>query len=195
MRSFESNLAFLTACLEELEDYERAGTLFWTLSARPPAGGPPFLQMTIGNLILALDEMRAVEAGLSPREHADLMRAQAEWESRWVSRSARLEGKARHEAASRIGQWRAYIAEATESGDVADYAANVRPRLCAVRLLEWLGTSESLAELEALDAALEPRLEDGPCVLGAELAAIYPPLDHYRFLYRRPRRGTDRTPG
>jgi hypothetical protein len=148
--------------------------------------------MTLGNLALALDEMRAVEARLSPEERTALTRAQTEWENRWTSRSARLENKALHEIASRIAQWRTYVTEALESKDLTDYPVNVRPRLCAVRLLEGLGASyekasESLAELEA---GLDARMEEGPCVLGPEMAAIYPLTPVYRFLYRRPRRST-----
>jgi hypothetical protein len=196
MRSSESNLAFVRACLDELQDYERAATLFWTLSAHPPADSQPFLQMTLGNLVLALDEMRAGEATLSPRDRTAVARAQTEWQTDWTRRSARLENKAMHEVASRIAQWRAYVAEALESGDLTEYAANVRPRLCAVRLLEWLGPSNQgvdhdFLELEASDVSLVSRMEDGPCVLGAELAAIYPPATPYLFLYRRPRRPQD----
>jgi hypothetical protein len=193
MRSFESNLAFVRACLDELQDYERAATLFWTLSARPPADSQPFLQMTLGNLVLALDEMRAVEATLSPSDRTALARVQTKWQTDWTRRSVRLENKANHEVASRIAQWRAYVAEALESGDLTEYAANVRPRLCAVCLLGWLGPSDQgagsgLLQLEATDVGLVSWMEDGPCVLGAELAAIYPPTAPYRFLYRRPRR-------
>jgi hypothetical protein len=196
MRSFESNLAFVRACLAELQDYDRSATLFWTLSARPPAGSPPFLQMTMGNIVLALDEMRAIATGLSPEDRTALTRVQAEWESRWTSRSSQLENKAAHEVASRIAQWRTYVTEALDSGDLTDYPANVRPRLCAARLLEWLGTcregsAESLAELESIDTCLNVRMQEGPCLLGTELAAIYPPTPLYRFLYRRPRRSKD----
>jgi hypothetical protein len=196
MRSFESNLAFVRACLAELQDYDRAATLFWTLSTPPPAGSPPFLQMTLGNIVLALDEMRAIETGLTPEDHTALTRVLTEWESRWTSRSAQLENKATREVASRIAQWRTYVTEALGSGDLTDYPANVRPRLCAVRLLEWLGTScegsaESLAELERIDTRLNARMQEGPCALGTELAALYPPTALYRFLYRRPRRSED----
>ncbi len=187
MRSFESNLAFVRACLAELQDYERAEALFWPLSARPPAGSSPFLQMTLGNLLLALDELRAVEAKLSPEDGTALTRVQTEWETRWAGRSVRLEEKARHELASRIAQWHAYVDEAKENRDLSDYPAAVRQRLCAERLQECLGGA-SRAELQVLDAALDARMEDGPCVLGADMASIYPPSPRYRFLYRRARR-------
>ena len=192
MRSFESNLAFVRACLAEWEDYERTETLFWTLSAPPPANSPAFLQMTLGNILLALDEMRAVEASLSPRDRTALTRVQAEWERRRTGRSMQLENKAVREVNSRIAQWRAYAADGLESGDLSEYSASVRPRLCAVRLLEWLGTShkgagDSLAELEAFDAGLDVQMEEGPCVLGSDMAEIYPPTPLYRVLYRRPR--------
>lgn len=190
MRSFESNLAFVQACLAELQDYERAEALFWPLSARPPAGSSPFLQMTLGNLLLALDEMRAVEARLNPEDRTALTRVQTEWEARWAGRSARLEKKARHELASRIAQWHAYVDEAMEERDLSDYPAAVRPRLCAERLQECLGGA-SRAELDTLDAALGAGMEDGPCLLDADMASIYPPSPHYRFLYRRARRRGD----
>ena len=190
MRSFESNLAFVRACLAELQDYERAEALFWPLSARPPAGSSPFLQMTLGNLLLALDELRAIEARLSPEDRTALTRVQTEWETRWAGRSARLEEKARHELASRIAQWHAYVDEAMENRGLSDYPAAVRPRLCAERLQECLGGA-SRAELQVLDAALDARMEDGPCVLGADMAFIYPLSPRYRFLYRRARRPGD----
>ncbi len=79
MRSFESNRAFVRACLAEMPDYERAGKIFWTLSALPPAGTPAFLQMTLGNIILALDEIRALEPGLGPNERTVLEQLLGEW--------------------------------------------------------------------------------------------------------------------
>jgi hypothetical protein len=193
MRALESNLAFVQACLDELQDYERAEALFWTLSACPPEGSPPFLQMTMGNLMLALDEMRAVESGLSPRDRTVLTQVCTEWESRWTSRSVRLENKAAREVGSRIVQWRASVTDMIESGDLSEYATHIRPRLCAARLLESLGVrhmtrDRSLAELEAIDTGLGNWMEEGPCVLGPEMALVYPPTPSYRFLYRQPRR-------
>jgi hypothetical protein len=191
MRSFRSNLSFAQACLAEWPDYERVETLFWSLSAKPPADSPPYLQMTLGNLLLALDEMRAAEPQLAPEDRSAVVRALAEWEACWAGRSVRLEVKVGREVASRVGQWQAYVADALESGDLSDYANHVRPRLCAVRLIESLGTRSEqaaacLSELEAGDARLDAWLVEGPCLLGEELASIYPPSARYRFLYRRP---------
>ena len=196
MRSFESNLAFVQACLAEILDYERAGQLFWTLSARPPAGSPAFLQMTLGNLALALDEIQSVEATLSPKNRAVLLSLQTEWETHRAESSAQLKHKAMQEANSRIAQWRTYVAEAVVSGDLTEYAVNVRPRLCALRLMEWLGADhpgvrEAYLELAAIEVDLAPRMEEGPFVLDPQLAAVYPPTAHYRFLYVRPLLSTD----
>jgi hypothetical protein len=109
-----------------------------------------------------------------------------------MTRSVRLESKAAQELASRIGQWRAYVTDALEGDDLSDYSTSMRPRLSAARLLELLGPRHttwagSVAELELLDRTLDPQVEDGSCVLGGEMAAVYPPSPPYRFLYRRPR--------
>lgn len=191
MRSFESNRAFVRACLAEMPDYERAGKIFWTLSALPPAGTPAFLQMTLGNIILALDEIRALEPGLKANERTVLEQLLGEWRAIRAGASARLEHLAMREADSRIAQFRTYTSEALERGDLSDYAANVRPRLCALRLLEWLGADHpgvriAHQELAAIDLRLTPRMEAGPFVLEHELAAVYPPAPAYHFLRQRP---------
>lgn len=192
MRSFQSNLAYVQACLDEMQEYERTEPLFWTLSARPPADSLPFLQMTLGNIALALDEMRAVEAIQKPEDREALRGLQTNWQTLRANASRQLENKAMREATSRIAQWRTYVAEAVERGDLTDYPANVRPRLCALRLMEWLGADHpgvrgAYHELAAIDVALGPRMEEGPFVLNLELAAVYPPNSFYGFLYQRPR--------
>ena len=176
-----------------MPDYERAGKIFWTLSALPPAGTPAFLQMTLGNIILALDEIRALET--RPRDRTSGPSSSGCWASGEAIRagaSARLEHLAMREANSRIGQWRTYVAESVESGDLSDYAANVRPRLCALRLMDWLGADHpgvrfAYQELAAIDSQLTPRMQEGPFVLDPKLAAIYPPTPFNQPLYLRPR--------
>ena len=192
MRSFESNRAFVQACLAEMPDYERAQKIFWTLSANPPAGAPSFLQMTLGNIILALDEMRALGDGLNRKERSELERLLNQWEEIRGKATGQLLNTAMREANSRIGQWRTYVAESVDSGDLSDYAANVRPRLCALRLIDWLGADHpgvrfAYQELAATDSQLTPRMQEGPFVLDPRLAAIYPPTPFNEPLYLRPR--------
>jgi hypothetical protein len=192
MRSFVSNRAYVQACLAEMQDFERAQVIFWTLSSDPPAGSPSFLQMTLGNIILALDEMRAVGDGPEPKTQSELEQLLSLWEAIRGEATGQLLNTALREANSRIGQWRTYVAEAVEKGDLSDYAANVRPRLCALRLMEWLGADHpgvrfAYQELAAIDPQLTPRMEEGPFVLDPELAAVYPPTPFNEFLYRRPR--------
>ena len=192
MRSFESNRAYVQACLSEMPEFERAQSIFWTLSTDPPAGSPPFLQMTLGNILLALDEMRAIGDGLNPKERSELERLLSLWEAIRGKATGQLLNAALREANSRIGQWRTYVAESMESGDLSDYAANVRPRLCALRLMDWLGADHpgvrpAYQELDAIDSRLTPRMQEGPFVLDPKLAAVYPATPSYKFLYRRPR--------
>ena len=175
-----------------MPEYERAAKIFWTLSALPPAGTPAFLQMTLANIILALDEIRALEPGLKANERNVLEQLLGEWQAIRAGASARLEDLAMREADSRIGQWRTYVTESVESGDLSDYAANVRPRLCALRLMDWLGADHpgvrfAHQELAAIDSQLAPRMQEGSFVLDPKLAAIYPPTPFNKPLYLRPR--------
>ncbi len=191
MRSFAPNRAYVQACLAEMPEFERAQSIFWTLSSDPPAGSPSFLQMTLGNIILALDEMRAIGDGLNPKERSELERITSQWEAIRGKATGQLLNTALREANSRIGQWRTYVAESVESGDLSDYTANVRPRLCALRLMDWLGADHpglrfAYQELAVIDSQLTPRMQEGPFVLDPRLAAIYPPAQSYRFLYQRP---------
>jgi hypothetical protein len=192
MRSFASNRAYVLACLAEMPDYERAQAIFWTLSSDPPAGSPPYLQMTLGNIILALDELRALADGLNPNERSELEHLRSQWEAIREKATGQLLNTALREASSRTGQWRTYVAESVEAADLSDYAANVRPRLCALRLLEWLGADHpgvrgAFQELAAIDTQLTPHMEEGPFLLDPRLAAVYPPAASHKFLYRRPR--------
>jgi hypothetical protein len=112
-----------------MPDYERAQDIFWTLSSDPPAGSPSFLQMTLGNIILALDEMRAIGDGLNRKERSELERLLNQWEEIRGKATGQLLNTAMREANSRIGQWRTYVAESVEAR-ISLTTYNLRPH-CA----------------------------------------------------------------
>ena len=189
MPSYETNQAFIQAAIGELQDYLLSPELFWTLSVQPPPGSPPFLQLTLGNVLLAVDGLQAVDEQPGPARWVETQRLVAAWEaarSRWP---AQLERKALHELAARVRQWKSYVDDVLETRSAEDYAGGVHPRLVAARLLDWLpdqpAATETRTQLAQLDSRLAPYLEPGPLVLDAAMAVRYP-ADTFPFLYQRP---------
>ena len=190
MPAYETNQAFIQAAIGELQDYLLSPELFWTLSVQPPPGSPPFLQLTLGNVLLAVDGLHAVDEQAGPARGVETQRLLAAWEaarSRWP---AQLERKALRELAVRVRQWKSFVDDVLETQSAEDYASGVRPRLVAARLLDWLPdqptTTETRTQLAQLDSRLASYLEPGPLVLDGVMAVRYT-AGAFPFLYRQPR--------
>ncbi len=190
MPLYESNRAFVQAALGELEDYLLSPELFWTLSAQPPSGSRPFLQLTLGNVLLAVDSLQAVDEQPGTARWLQTQPLVAAWETAEARWPAQLERKALRELASRLRQWKSYVDDVLETQSAGDYAGGVRPRLVAERLVDWLpvqpATANTRDQLAQLDSRLASYLEPGPLVLDAAMAVRYP-TDTFPFLYRQPR--------
>jgi len=188
--SYESNQAFVRAAIGELQDYLLSPELFWTISAQPPPGSPPFLQLTLGNVFLALDRLQAGGEHPGATLWIDTQPLVAAWDAAQARWPAQFERKAVRELASRVRQWKSYVHDVIETQSAGDYAGNVRPRLVAERLLDWLPdqptTAEARSQLAQLDSRLAPYLEPGPLVHDAGMAVRYP-AGTFPFLYRQPR--------
>lgn len=190
VQSYESNRDYVKAALGELQDYLLSPTLFWTLPGRPAPAGSPLLQLTLGNLLLALDSLAAASEQAGGAQRAEVQRLQSEWDVARTRWAAHVERKVRHELASRQRQWLKYVEDVIEAQSAEDYADNLRPRLLAERLLEVLPDRREAArirdELARLDDRIAPFLQAGPFLLDPALQARYPERA-LPFLYRRTR--------
>lgn len=190
MPAYEWYRDFLKAALADLPAYLRSADLFWTLTDHPPTGAPPFPQLTVGNVLLALDGLAAMQARAGGDRWAEILQLEAEWEAARRRWAAHIESKAVRELASRVRQWSEYVRDATETGSAEDYPVYLHPRLAAERLMHLVsgvpqaeGYRRTLADL---DARLQPQLTAGGFVLDAALQPRYPEAA-FPFLYRRPR--------
>lgn len=190
MLPFEASQEYLQAALREMQAYLLSAQLFWPLSGRPYAAGQPFLQLTVGNLLLAFDALAAANASAGETRWAEVQRLEAEWEAQRIRWAAHVEAKAQRELASRLRQWLAYVEDVREAQLAEDYAGSVRPRLVAERLLDVLPkgpqTARAREQLVQADRRIDPFLQAGPFVLDPALQFRYPETA-FPFLYRRPR--------
>jgi hypothetical protein len=189
------DLELAAAMADELEDFLISNEIFWPLERRAAAGDPPFPQLSLGGLLLTLDELDAWEGDLAPAEAGELGSLRVRVEEVRAKRGAAIQRKAGRELRSRANLWRAYVGDLEEEGarPVELYPHEVRQRVMAGRLVE---TAADLAEaapprrlLGELDSKLRRRFEAGPFVWDRRLAKRYPPGDYW-FLYGTPRSGS-----
>ena len=120
-----SDLAYLTLAVPDLQDYLFSQELFWPLPSAPASLGVPGLgQMTLGGVVLALARLKCVDAQQSGEFEHKIELVRNRWRSNWSKKAAR-------EFGARVGLWgRALDDMLSESGSKrAGYPAQVRIRL------------------------------------------------------------------
>ncbi len=179
--------------LAELEAYLNSAELFWPLAIRPDPSHPHVPRLTIGGLLLILDEITVDEAGLSGDTRHRYSRTQALWETLRLQHTVALERKASREIEARLRLWQNYLMDLSEQPEVAsDYPAEVHNRLMIARLMDTFdprGWPAQVQErLNAADQLLQSSFRKGAFVLAAALKPAYPPFEFW-FLYGAPAPG------
>lgn len=185
----EAALDLAEAMVEELEDYLLSEGIFWPISpADRPLGLAP--RLSLGGLLLALDAVSALEPDLAPAQATRALRLQRKWESQANRWARALRQKAAREAKMRLDLWRAYLADLEDSAKGAeDYAHEVRQRVIAERLLDFVPDEEAARSLRSgladADARLRSWFRAGPFVWEGRLERVYP-QSRYWILYGLP---------
>ncbi|HKZ54247.1 MAG TPA: hypothetical protein VJ123_02120 [Anaerolineales bacterium] len=185
------NLNLLQAMLESLESFLLSEQVFWTLSGRAPAGMPPYPSLSLGSLLLLVDELVAQETGMSQEQRRRWEQLRQEYEIARAQRLAGLGRRAAQELGTRINLWQAYLADLEDRPEAAeDFSREVANRLKSARLLSLARPSaealQAESRLDALDRRLGSRFRRGEFVWDEALAHVYP-ADSYPYLYGRPR--------
>jgi hypothetical protein len=184
------DLALAEAMADELEDYLLSRELFWPLERHAPPGEPPYPMLSLGGLLLTLDELAALEGDLEAAASDRLRRLREKIDDLRTRWRASIEGKAAQELHSRLNLWRAYLADLEEGAKAIEaYPQEVRQRVMARRLEEEAApakSAESLRAMRELDARLRRRFNAGPFVWDRRLSRVYPASDFW-FLYGTPR--------
>lgn len=180
----ETQLDWLASALQDLEGFLVAPEVF-----RPTFGGQ-HRDLSLGNVLLAVDVVTAGESLLPPERRGEASRAVRRWETIRSRRPVAIEDKALAELSPRLHAWGAYLQDlGATPAEAVRYPVEVRQRVILSRLLGLLAAREAAqpgrGRVQAADAALRRRFEPGPFVWEAILQEVYPPTDFW-FLYGRP---------
>lgn len=183
----EYNLTLARAILEQLEPFLHTDDAFWPLSVRPPHPGVPFPQLSLGVLLLTLDELNAVEMDVEPATRSAIQSVERELDRITQKWTVAVEGKALSEASQRLSVWRAYLQDTRDGRtDQADYRQEVKQRVILGRLLGLARSSpdgqDAVVALLELDEELRSLFAPGGFIWDARLERIYPQAEFW-FLY------------
>lgn len=184
MPTFEYDLRYLQAGIDQLEAYLLAGDLYWPVGTNPPRGEPPYAQLTPGGLLLARQRLESTaDTPTRQAEFARLgQRLQAlcgQWRTAWGN-------KVRQDFHARLKLWRDFLEEYREKPsahyDRYHYEASRRVQL---HLLAAEGVELPPAELEAikgLDMLLRAFFNPGQFLWEEILTPSFPREDYW-YLY------------
>ena len=179
----EAEVAWLSAALEELRAFLASPDAFRPLHLPSPDMGE---DLSLGRLLLAVDDLKAREGSLTGARRADWDRCRARWEAERGARPAGIEAKARAELPHRLNVWTAYLQDLEqEHAETAAYPIEVRHRVIIERLLKLTEAGAAQARLSQADSTLRTIFQRGDFVWPAELRETYPEKSFW-FLYGRP---------
>lgn len=190
MHPHEYNLNLASIMLEEIEDYILSSEVFWPLSQRSPTGSP-LPRLTLGGLLLILNELKVQEIDMSPSQRTDHDKLLLQMERVRVKWAVGFERKAAQELRSRLNLWRAYLVDIEERVDTTEnYPYEVRYRVIfehlAERSIRQPETKPWVDEMQILDTRLRSFFIPGEFVWDARLEDIYPKSTFW-YLYGLPR--------
>jgi len=127
--SFQYMLNFCIASQVEMRDYLLAKILYWPLQTRAPSGDPSYPMMTIGSVMLAVVQARALAMTTMQRMELDrieidLYTLRKRWRAAW-------ERKAHEEFQARLRRWGQFLVELRrqDEGYISTYCYEVRWRV------------------------------------------------------------------
>ena len=168
-------LGYLNAGIEILEAYLLSGDLYWTMGASPPAGSPPFRQLTLGGLLL--NDRRLQARRLTPNQEMERQECAAELQEIIYHHRVAWERKASREFQSRLKMWANFLNEYRDDPENHRdrYAYEVERRVM-LQLLETHAREVPHAEqdlLGSLDQVLGAVFLPGAFIWDAEVTGAF----------------------
>lgn len=184
MDDLEKDWNFLRAALPDLQEYLLSDKLYWPLSGRVGERGESVLQLTPGNLLLALKRLRSFPWPAARAEELEkLADAFHQTRDRWLSNWRR---KVEKELPVRLKRWAEFLGESGKSGtrDLPVYRYEVRIRVILQLLLDELVniSTPSIEQIRHLDLRLRAVTQVGEFVWQPELADGFAAEDFW-YLY------------
>jgi hypothetical protein len=190
MQSIEQNLSLLERIVDEFEPFILSAEIFWTLDHKGIRGTPP-PRLTLGGLLLILDELSAQNPEMTPKEamrYDKLIRKVEGIHGQW---RVAVENKAGQELKARLNMWRAYLQDLEEKHEwIENYSREVRTRVMLHHLMAIIGSKPELETEYKMINNLDKRIWDfvipGKFIWDDLLQPIYP-KEKFPYLYTRPR--------
>jgi hypothetical protein len=176
MTNADYDLRYLQAGIELLETYLFSKDVYWPVGIHAQAGEPPYPQLTIGNLMLAL--RRAKVRSFEPAQKAEVARLESElnaihdrWPENWEEKAAEC-------FRARLNLWRDFMEEYRISHEAnADRYAYEVGRRVLLELLQFETTLIPAAELDllnGLDGLLQAVFIPGEFIWESNLQPAFP---------------------
>jgi hypothetical protein len=187
MTDLEYDFRYLEAGLANLDEYLYSDEVYWPLQAVSLPGAPPFPQLTLDGLLLAVARLRA--RNLDFQDEARLMRLEGELQAPRSNRRVAWEQKATRNFTARLTLWRNFLEELRDDPDAhADRYAYEVTRRVQLALLADDARGRTQAEddlLGLLDTVLQSLLVPGEFIWDSELEQGFDKSSFW-FLYGRP---------
>lgn len=184
MTTFDYDLRYVQAGVEQLEAYLLSPELYWPSGVSARSGETPYPQLTLSNLLLALRRLQATAQTPGQKEELSRLEQQLEanryrWRSAWRK-------KAQVDFHARLRLWRDFLEEYRQkpSAHYDRYTYEVGRRV-QLHLLESEIPDLKAAEKEAvqgLDKLLRAFFVPGEFVWDAALKSSFPP-ETFWYLY------------
>lgn len=184
--SFEYDLIFLDAGIDQLEYYLLSDDIYQILPIRAPGGHSPYPQLTLGWLLLFLlrSKIRAetdTQRSAIQRIAREIDLTKTKWRAAWGR-------KARAEFSARLDLWRAFLTDYRKNpeSNIDRYEYEVNRRVL-IELLQPEADTIPSAELDALrglDLLLKAVLEEDEFIWDDDLRSSFPKSEYW-FLYGR----------
>jgi len=180
----EYDLRYLRAGIELLENYLLSQDIYRSLGVGPPAGEPPYPQLTLGWMLLSRRRLQA--SAVTPAQRSELARLGAELEATRTRWRVAWGGKARAEFRPRLNLWRDFLDEyrAQSEANYDRYGYEVSRRVL-LELLQPEAEGLEKADLDmlsGLDGLLKALFQPGEFIWDAALTPAFP-AETYWYLY------------
>lgn len=186
MKSFDYDLRYLKAGVEDLEGYLLSEHLFWPLEVKTYPKEPAYPNLTLGNLLLSKERLVAYDRTLEQEGQLGAVLQQlglvrSKWRAAWSKKASRsLE--------NRLGMWRDFLADYLKGpeSNANRYAYEVQRRVMVELLRVEVDEvpSQVTRLLAKLDDLLETFLLPGEFIWEAEVEGGFP-KPGYWYLYGR----------
>jgi hypothetical protein len=184
MSSFDHELRYLEAAVEELETYLLSDKLYWTIGLSSSWGESVYPRLTLGNLMLFWKKATILAVSDSQKEALTRVSQQIDalhnkWRAAWGRKSS-------GEFRSRLDLWNTFLDEYRhdKTSNYDRYAYEVERRVILDLLrpdADDVGNAE-LELLESLDRYLKAVYRPGDFIWDEDLMAGFP-KDNYWYLY------------